>query len=162
MKLTGVFVLVLAAGLTVGWIVASGPSDVAEVGSPSPDFSVELIEGGTFTLSDVDGPVVVNFWASWCEPCRTEIPDISTFADANPGVQVIGVAIQDVATNSRAFAEEVAATYPLALGNDDIEDAYPAFGLPFTVIIDGDGDVTHIYNGIVDENVLLDLVQTPA
>lgn len=80
------------------------------------------------------------------------------FAEANPEVQVIGVAVRDVDEASRQFAGEVDASYPLALGTDDVEEAYPAFGLPYTVIIDAEGTVQEIYEGIVDQYVLDDLV----
>lgn len=150
-------------GLTVGWIINARATEVAEVGAAAPDFTVEVIDGGSFTLSSQEGPVVLNFWASWCAPCREEIPAISSFADANPDVTVIGVAVQDTDEASRQFAREVGATYPLALGTSEIAEAYPpVFGLPYTVVIDDDGTVVEIYNGIVDENILLDLLQTSA
>ena len=152
--------LVVAVGLTIGWLVGSSDStEVAVVGSTAPDFTVEVIDNGTFTLSEARGqPVVLNFWASWCAPCREEIPDISAYADSNPDVAVVGVAVRDIEENSRRFADEIGASYPLALGTSEVEDAYPAFGLPYTVIIDESGVVTQIFNGIVDENVLTDLV----
>jgi len=155
-----VFVLVVGVGLAIGWLIGSSNSAVvAEVGSPAPDFTVELIEGGTFTLSETRGrPVVLNFWASWCDPCREEIPDISAYAESHPDVSVVGVAVTDLEEDARAFAEEIDASYPLALGTPEVEDAYPTFGLPNTVIIDEEGVITQIYDGMVDENVLIDLV----
>lgn len=151
--------MVVAIGLAVGWIVDSLDDEVAEVGEPAPDFTVELIDGGTLTLSETRGrQVVLNFWASWCTPCREEIPAISVFADANPEVAVVGVAVRDTEEASRQFAAEVDASYPLALGTDEVEDAYPSFGLPYTVIIDTEGRVEQIYDGIVDQYVLDDLV----
>lgn len=152
--------LVVAVGLAIGWLVgSSGSNEVAEVGSPAPDFTVDVIDDGTFTLSEARGQsVVLNFWASWCAPCREEIPDISAYADSNPDVAVVGVAVRDIEENSRRFADEIGASYPLALGTSEVEDAYPAFGLPYTVIIDENGVVTQIFNGIVDEDVLTDLV----
>lgn len=153
------FVLVVAVGLLVGWIVRSGPTTVAEVGAPAPDFEVELFEGGTFALSRSAGaPVVVNLWASWCAPCRDEIPAISAFADAHPDVQVVGVAVEDPERTARDFAAEIGATYPLAMGTTEFEDAYPNLGLPATYVIDESGTVTEIFNGIVDEETLEGLV----
>lgn len=147
------------AGLAIGWLLRSGPVTVAEIGSPAPDFTVELTEGGSFTLLDHrGGPVVVNLWASWCVPCRTEIPAISAFAAAHPDVVVIGVAVEDADDASRAFAKEIGAGYPLALGTSAFEDAYPRIGLPATYVLDERGVVTDIYNGIIDEEILDGLV----
>lgn len=149
------FVAVLAVGLTVGWLMGGDEVSVAEIGQPAPDFSVEVIDGGTFTLSGARGqPVIVNLWASWCPPCRAEIPDISAFAEANPDVTIIGVAVEDAEQTAREFAAEIDASYPLALGTTAVEDAYPNLGLPATYVIDENGVVTDIINGIVDEEIL--------
>ncbi|HEU4894569.1 MAG TPA: TlpA disulfide reductase family protein, partial [Acidimicrobiia bacterium] len=155
LRLTSVFVVVVAVGLALGWLLGGDAVAVAEIGQPAPDFSVEVIDGGTFTLSEARGqPVIVNFWASWCGPCRTEIPDISAFAEANPDVTIVGVAVQDAEQTAREFAAEIDASYPLALGTTAVEDAYPNLGLPATYVVDENGIVTEIINGIVDEESL--------
>lgn len=127
----------------------------AAVGGAAPDFTVEIVDGGSFTLSDqIGAPVVLNFWASWCEPCRTEIPAISAFAESHPEVVVIGVSAQDAESTAREFADEVAPSYPMALGSEEIEDAYPLFGLPATYVIDENGVVVEFFDGIIDEATL--------
>lgn len=149
------FVLVLAVGLGLAWAFGSGDSEVAALGEPAPDFVAEVIDGGSFRLSDHLGePVVINFWASWCAPCRTEIPDISKYAEANPDVTVVGIAVEDAEEPAREFATDVGASYPLALGTDAIEDAYPRIGLPVTYVIDPDGTVAEVFNGIITGETL--------
>ena len=158
LRLTGVFAAVVAIGLVIGWVVNSNDVATAEVGSPAPDFTLPLIGGGTFTLSEQSGIVVINEWASWCTPCRDEIPEISAFADANPDVVVVGVAVEDTVEAATAFAGEVGATYQLAIGDATFERAYPRFGLPVTYVVDADGVVIELFNGILTEETLQELV----
>jgi len=160
MRLTGVFVAIVAVGLLVGWLIGFGDAAVAEMGAPAPDFDVELIDGGSFALSDTSGTtVVINLWASWCLPCRDEIPAISAYANENPEITVVGIAVDDPAeADTRAFAAEVGATYPLALDTDDVTDKYPHFGLPATYVLDSEGVVRAFHNGVVDDATLTALV----
>ena len=155
--LTLVFVAVIAIGLAVG--AMTGPSDsdgddgsvvtgILEVGSPAPDFEVELLDGSTFRLSDHlanDGrPVVLNFWASWCPPCRAEMPDFNRFAEAKPGIAVIGVAIEDDELAARSFVEELGISYFIGLDEaGTIGIQYPHLGLPATWVIGADGTIRH-------------------
>ena len=152
------------AGLGVGWILTSSRDapDSATVGAPAPDFDVPLLDGsGRFVLSEQlaedDRPVVLNLWASWCRPCRLETPDISAFAEANPDVKIIGVAVEDTERAANDFAAEFRPAYDLAFGNDDFDSADPRLGLPATYVIGPDGVVDHLFNGIVNEEVLADL-----
>ena len=149
-------------GLVVAWVIPSGEVEVAEVGRPAPDFTVPLLGGETFTLSSQlaadDRPIILNLWASWCIPCRTETPDISAFAVANPDVKVIGVAVEDTETAASAFAEEFAPSYDLGFADDEFEATYPRLGLPVTYIIGADGVIQEMFNGIVDQEILGDMV----
>ncbi len=120
---------------------------------------MELIGGGDYELSESRGSVVVlNLWASWCLPCREEIPEISAFAENHPEVTVIGVAVEDTVEAATQFANSVGASYPLAMGDEVVDNAYPRIGLPVTYIIDESGVVTEIFNGILNEQTLSDLV----
>lgn len=152
----------MLVGLLVGWLAGSGDTGVARAGGPAPDFTVEIIGGGTFTLSDhlaSDGrPLVLNLWASWCVPCRVEMPEISAFSTERADVRVLGVAVQDSETSAIDFAHEIGASYPLALGTPAFEEAYPVVGLPVTFVIGSSGRVEQVFNGVLDREVLAELV----
>lgn len=148
------FVGVVLIGLAVAWAIGgSGGSAVAEIGAPAPDFTVDLLEGGSFSLSEHianDGrPLIINLWASWCVPCREEMPDLSAFAEENADIAIVGVAVEDQLEAARAFGAEIDPVYPLAFGDEAFDQTYPNFGLPVTYFLDGDGDVTDVFNGIL-------------
>jgi thiol-disulfide isomerase/thioredoxin len=153
---------VVALGLALAWAFG-GDNETAAVGERGPDFTVELLDGGEFTLSrhleDSGQPLIINLWASWCAPCRDEIPALSAFADNHPELTVIGVAVEDRPDDSRALAADLGPTYPLALGTAEFEDAYPNFGLPVTYFLDEEGVVTEVYNGILTVEKLEERLQ---
>ena len=106
----------------------TGDSPAPEAGRAGPDFILEQPDGGTLRLSDLQGQVVVlNFWASWCPPCRVEMPDLvrAYAAHKDDGLVVLGVNLQE--TNDRVlnFADE--------------------FGIEFPLVIDRDGELTEIW-----------------
>jgi thiol-disulfide isomerase/thioredoxin len=155
-----VFIGVIAIGMALAWAFG-GDGEVARVGARAPDFTVSLVDGGRFTLSDHiadDGrPLVINLWASWCAPCREEIPFLSAFAEANPDVAVVGVAVEDTADDSIRLAAELRPSYPLAHGDTQFEESYPNFGLPMTYFLDSDGVVIEVFNGILTEAALTEM-----
>lgn len=135
----------------------------ALAGEPAPDISVVLFDGSTFVLSDhlvSDGrPLVLNLWASWCTPCRREIPDFSRVAEANPAVAFIGVAVEDARGPAQAFASEVGASFPLGIDEDlTVKNGYPFIGLPVTYLIDAAGVVTRQFQGRLDSPALQALI----
>ena len=141
-------------GLVLAWLVDSGepPADAA------PDFTVPLLDGGEFSLAthlEEDGrPLILNLWASWCAPCRAEMPFISDYAEANPEVAVLGVAVEDRLEDTEAFASEIGVSFPLGFGDDGFREDYPSIGLPATYFIDSNGSIASVFNGIVDNEVL--------
>jgi cytochrome c biogenesis protein CcmG, thiol:disulfide interchange protein DsbE len=116
------------------------------VGRPAPEFSAPLMSGGTFTLRSLRGkPVVLNFWASWCVPCREETPLLVRLHKVyGPrGVQFVGLDTEDQVAGARAFLEQHHVDYLVArLEDERVIDAYAIPGLPTTVFIGADGVVT--------------------
>ena len=146
----------VAIGLVVAWLVGDRGHTVSE--DQAPDFTVELFGGGSFSLSEhlsEDGrPLILNLWASWCLPCRAEIPDISAYSESTDEIAVLGVAVEDRLEDSIAFAAEVKASYPLAFGDDEFRLAYPSLGLPATYFIAADGTIANLVNGVVTQESL--------
>lgn len=170
--LTLIFVGVVAVVLAGAALWPDGDTvPLAEVGQlgvagqdeRAPDFTVRLIDGSTFTLSDhlaTDGrPVVLNFWASWCAPCRAEMPEFDQVASEKPGLLVLGVAVQDSEANARDFAEEIGVSYPLGIDTSEtVAASYRFLGLPATWLINSDGTIVRQVNGQIDADALRQMV----
>ena len=133
-------------------------SEIARVGEPAPDFELELFGGSKVRLSDYEGNVVVlNFWASWCPPCRREMPAFErTWREyRDQGVVFVGVAVQDHEPDSRAFAEETGVTYPIGMDwNGRIFQSYRPTSMPTTFLIDREGVVSRRIANYANEAML--------
>jgi thiol-disulfide isomerase/thioredoxin len=163
LRLTGVFAIVVAVGLVGAWIFRSPDNDIATVGQVAPDFEVENFETKepiilSNLIDDGDGPIVINLMASWCGPCREEIPELSAFADANPGVVVIGVGVDDRLADFESFITEVQPTYPVGFDEGEMRVRYPTIGLPATLFLDSDGVIVDVFNGTLDRQLLEEMV----
>ncbi|MCA9981274.1 MAG: TlpA family protein disulfide reductase, partial [Anaerolineales bacterium] len=113
-------------------------------GSQAPDFTLTTLAGDTLTLSELRGtPVVLNFWASWCGPCRYETPYFQQIHETNGDeVLILGINQREGAETVAAFGDEFSLTYPLLLDSDgQVSTAYRVFGLPTTVLVDANGVV---------------------
>ena len=152
-------VALLTPALAILALLAYGfgrePKDIRSplIGRAAPAFSLGLFDGSTLRLEDFRGKVVfVNFWASWCPPCRTEAPVLEEawrkFKDT--GVVFLGVNTQDQEQAARAFLEQFSITYPN--GRDPggkIAIDYGLWGLPESFFIDGAGRITYKHVGAI-------------
>jgi cytochrome c biogenesis protein CcmG, thiol:disulfide interchange protein DsbE len=127
------------------WKVAQGSGKEAAIGKPAPDFSLERLDrAGTLQLSSLRGKVVVlNFWASWCFPCKQEAPALAAASKRwGDRVVVLGVDVNDFQGEARRFARKYGLTYPLVHDNRNVTSPkYGLTGLPETFFIDRRGKV---------------------
>ncbi len=152
----GVGALVLAVvvllGLRLGNFAQSGPT-VLRVGKPAPEFTLASMDGGTISLSDLKGkPTWLNVWATWCAPCRAEMPDLQQVHESGGKDQYNLVAMnlgEDAATVER-FLKELGYTLPVALDETgEVTLRYRVMGLPTHFFIDGNGILVETYVGVL-------------
>lgn len=129
--------------------VAGVPKEPADLlGQQRPDFTLASIDGRRVSISDFDGRVVlINFWATWCAPCREEMPMLSELHRqyTDRGLQVVGIALDDL-QQVRDFVGDLQITYPVLVGATDVLAAGRRYGnrsslLPYSVLIDRQGVV---------------------
>jgi len=150
------FLLLLSYGLL------SGPGSSPLNEGPAPDFSLKMFEGGQLSLADLRNQVIVlNFWGSWCEPCREEAPILEKVWQEyqGQGVTFIGIAHKDTEGKARAFLDEFDITYPNALDpSNRVAWAYRVQGVPETFFIKN-GEITSLYIGPLTEDQLVTRIE---
>lgn len=134
------------------------------IGAPAPDFELMDLQGETTSLTELRGGVVLlNFWATWCGPCRLEMPTLQDKYDEfrEADFTVLGVNFDESQEDVRAFGEELGLTFPLLLDpGGRVQRLYNVRGYPSTVIVDAQGVIRVIHIGIITEGQLKDyLVQ---
>ena len=144
----------------LGYLERDG--DASDRGALAPDFRLLDLEGEPHRLSDIDGPIVLNFWASWCEPCVEEMPDFEIINQELAGrVTFIGVNDGESLETAREFAYNVTKVQYLVLLDPTksmTDGPYPLVGRPTTFFIGADGLIKELRVGIVDVGTLRGLV----
>jgi peroxiredoxin len=130
---------------------------------PAPDFALKDVNGQTVHLSDYRGKVVLlDFWATWCGPCKIEIPWFQEFERQykDKGFAVLGVAMDEEGWQVvKPFAQHVGINYRLVIGDDSIADLYSIEAWPTTLLIDRDGNVAAVHVGLSGKNEFEDGIQ---
>ncbi|MDT8304480.1 MAG: TlpA disulfide reductase family protein [Anaerolineae bacterium] len=172
-RFTWTLLLVGALLLGSAWILysredsaaaaADGLTEAPTAGHIAPDFSLELLNGDTFSLSAMRGqPVVLNFWATWCPPCRVEIPHFEQASRKYNGQVVIaGIDDGEPVTRVRPFVQEMGMTYPVPLDEDSVVSRrYQVNSLPTTFFIGADGVIQNVHIGLINQAVLEEKIES--
>ncbi len=149
----------LAGCVVAALLLSQGCSeDTAPAKESAPDFSITLFDGKNFQLGTSRGkPVLINFLASWCIPCREEIPILNQMYREyrQKGVVFIGIAINDTQEQAKQFVEEYDLSFPAGIDETGkISGAFGLYGVPTTFFIDKEGIISYIHPGSVTEKLL--------
>jgi peroxiredoxin len=155
------------AGVVVGTIVSvrTPPREVArscEAGAKPANlnFTLKDMHGQDVVLSRFKGKVLVlDFWATWCEPCKVEIPAFVDFQEkyGKDGLQMVGISIDDTPAQLEPYVKDMKMNYPVLVGKDrdDVQDAFgPLVGIPVTVVISRDGKVCASHAGLTGRDAI--------
>jgi len=133
---------------------ASTAAAATAVGSPAPDFTLRVLDGPNLRLQEQRGKVVlVNFWATWCGPCRKEMPHLNRIADKyrSSGLVLLGINVDDDARNAADLAAKLGVKFPVLFDTDKkVSKLYDLNSMPSTLVIDRNGRVRYLHRGYQD------------
>ena len=152
--------LIVATALIA--IVAGSCGSGAGDDVQATDIEFELLDGGTSTIGAfLDRPVVLNFFASWCPPCKAEMPALEAIHQQRPDIAFIGLAANDTRTRAREIVADTGVTYPTGLDSvAAIGNAFEILGMPTTVFIAADGEVRYQHTGGLTANQITEHIDT--
>jgi peroxiredoxin len=154
-------VISLGLGLVIiygfGFGGANKTPDQAQVGALAPDFELQNLKGETVRLSDYQGkPVLVNFWATWCAPCKLEMPNFQKYYEKYPGqFEILAIEYGEPVDTVSRFARDMGLTFPILSDPDaKVHALYRFLGYPTSYIIDQKGVLRFQHVGLMDEDAL--------
>jgi cytochrome c biogenesis protein CcmG/thiol:disulfide interchange protein DsbE len=166
-SLTGAFLLVLSTGLPeraefTGRIIPGELPIAPELNAVAPPFSLPTLSNENISLYSLRGkPVVINFWATWCEPCRIEMPALQAIYEtyAEQGLRLLAVNLGEPASAIRAWVQQLGLTFDVLLDEPQSTfELYQLRGQPSTYIVSPSGVITHIFYGPLEESTLRGLL----
>jgi len=155
-RIAAIVLVCMLAGLWIGQqyrsavLVEPPPLTVAQL----PDFTLPDLDDQPRSVAEWSGqPLLINFWATWCAPCRREMPLLQSLQDehSDGSLQVIGIALDNL-PDAKRFIEAIDVTYPILYGEDDVTALAESFGdafigLPFSVFVDPSGEILALHSG---------------
>ncbi|WP_173917502.1 redoxin domain-containing protein [Halobacillus sp. Marseille-Q1614] len=137
----------------------SNPSSGIQEGETAPEFTLETLEGETVKLSDYRGEkVLVNFWATWCPPCRAEMPDMQKFYE-DTDIEILAVNLTETESSRMdvdPFVQDFGLTFPILMDKDlDVMGLYQVGPVPTSVFIDPEGKVQSVMLGAMNYDIMM-------
>jgi peroxiredoxin len=136
------------------WVMLCGATAATKIGDMAPDFTRADLAGRQVRLSDYRGKLVLlNFWATWCGPCRKEMPLFSEWQRdyGAQGLQVVGVSMDDDVASVRQLLAQRPVLYPIVMGDAELGERYGGvLGLPLSFLIDAEGRIAARFQGETD------------
>ena len=161
---------IIAIGAVVIGVAALGvtltPTARAGTPAPAPDFALPAMDGSELRLSDLKGQVVmINFWATWCGPCRQEMPLLQQLqVKYEPlGFTLVGINVEPESAGARAWLEKVPVTFPILFDRQNqVAERFGVQGMPSSVFVDRSGRVRHVHRGYQpgDESKYADMIRS--
>ncbi len=163
-KVAAGLVLVLLIGIAMVQALEAKQDDNLpglKTGGEAPDFSLQTLDGERVKLSDFEGEkVILNFWATWCKPCREEMPDLQSIYEERDDDVVILAINMDAHNDVEGFIDSYSVTFPVLLDeNDQVSDMYQIISLPTTYFIDEDGTIVQKHLGQITYEQLEEILQ---
>ena len=160
---TGMTLDGLPAGVGRGYPraqVDNRASSGVAVGAAAPNFVLTVDDGSTLAIHDLRGrPVMLNFWATWCGPCRLEMPDIVRQSAENPDLVVLAINAQEELAQIQPFAEQFGMDMPIVRDEEgDLQFLYEVFGMPTSVFIDREGKIAASWTGLLTPDLLEEML----
>jgi len=158
-RLVAAVVMVLVVG---GAACAQAKTEAEAV--PAPEFSLQDLQGNALSLASYKGKVLIlNFWATWCPPCRREIPDFIEAYKAlkDKGLEILGVSVDELSAETlRDWTQKAGMNYPVAMATAKIiADYQPGEYIPATIVIDRSGRIRYRQSSLMDKETLLRLFE---
>jgi peroxiredoxin len=165
MRNSGANIFRIWMGLAAAVVMAVSTSSAGLEQSAAPDFTLKSVDGENLRLSEFRGEVVlINFWASWCGPCRQEMPVLSDLHDKYRalGFTVLGVNVEEDSAKARKLLQKMPVSFPVLFDNESVvSKQYDVVAMPSTVLVDRNGNMRYLHKGYKPglENVYLQQIR---
>jgi len=160
-KIAAIAALTMIVLTAAGTAACAAPKPEVQEAA-APDFSITDLQGNTLTLSGYEGKVLfINFWATWCPPCRKEIPDFieATRELKGEGLEILGISVDQMPAEALLeWVRKTGINYPIALATPEIVQSYePGEFIPATIVVDRKGVIRYRQSELMDKDTLVKL-----